>query len=125
MTPRICEVESLSVKYRCPVVHTLQFESSPSTQISKNSVSSRSRTRTVSSVTVSTLSRESTVDGQESILDFRLSTLDSRLSILDSRLSISDSRLSTLDSRLILLQTADRTNRTCTTSPLPDLFAPW
>src|ERR1700730_15708553 len=51
ITPRICAPASFKVKYRWPVFHTRQFDSSPSTQIAKNSVSIRSRTRTVSSVT--------------------------------------------------------------------------
>src|SRR3954466_6983552 len=54
MTARAGDEPSFSVKYRCPVFHTRQFDSSPSTQTSKNSASSRSRTRTVSSVTEST-----------------------------------------------------------------------
>ena len=54
MNPRNCDEESFSEKYRWPVFQTLQFDSSPSTQISKNCSSSRSRTRTVSSVTVKT-----------------------------------------------------------------------
>src|SRR5438309_4095464 len=54
MTPLICDAPSFNVKYRCPVFQTRQFESSPSTQTSKNSCSRRSRTRTVSSVTLST-----------------------------------------------------------------------
>ncbi len=36
MTPRICELGSFKVKYMWPVFHTLQLESSPSTQTSMN-----------------------------------------------------------------------------------------
>ena len=34
MNPRTCEAVSFSVKYKCPVFHSRQFESSPSTQTS-------------------------------------------------------------------------------------------
>src|SRR6266545_1949200 len=54
MKPRICEAESLSVKKRWPVFQNLQFDSSPSTQTSKKSLSRRSRIFTVRSVTLST-----------------------------------------------------------------------
>src|SRR5262245_20538151 len=53
MKPRSCVASSFSVKYRCPVFQTRQFDSSPSTQTSNSSPSSRSRILIVSSVTLS------------------------------------------------------------------------
>src|SRR5262245_22782424 len=54
MNPRIWVAESFSVKNRCPVFQIRQFDSSPSTQTSKKSDSSRSRILIVSSVTLRT-----------------------------------------------------------------------
>src|SRR5256885_5774298 len=76
-----------------------QLDSSPSTQTSKNSVSSRSRTRTVNSVTVKTR-RNSRVGSRESVVGSResagerpgLSTTDSRRSTTDSLSSSSNGR---------------------------------
>ena len=48
----LCAPPSLSVKYMCPVFHTLQFEISPSSQTSPNVVSSSARMPAVSSLTV-------------------------------------------------------------------------
>jgi hypothetical protein len=49
---RTCAPPSLSVKYRCPDAGREKFEISPSTQISGNTSSSRSRTKRVSAVGV-------------------------------------------------------------------------
>src|SRR3954451_19070218 len=54
ITPLICAPLSFSVKYRCPVFHSRQLETSPSTQMSPKPVSSRSRIAFVSSETVTT-----------------------------------------------------------------------
>src|SRR5262249_11069596 len=53
MKPRSWVASSFSVKYRCPVFQTRQFDSSPSTHTSNSSPSSRSRILVVSSVTLS------------------------------------------------------------------------
>ena len=53
ITPLICAPASFSVKYRCPVFQTRQFEISPSTQTSTNALLEQRRgSRPVSSVTV-------------------------------------------------------------------------
>src|SRR5215470_7841143 len=52
MKPRSWHDASFSVKYRCPVFQTRQFDSSPSTQISPIRSSSTSRIRIVRSVTL-------------------------------------------------------------------------
>ena len=52
ITPRTCAPESLSEKYMWPVFHTLQLDSSPSTQTSKKRSSSVARICALSSDTV-------------------------------------------------------------------------
>src|SRR4051812_30698303 len=81
MTALICDPPSFSVKYRWPVFQTRQFDSSPSTQTSKNSASRRSRTRTVSSVTDRTRrGGAATLGGRGSTVVARGSTFDVRRS---------------------------------------------
>src|SRR3954462_13711423 len=103
MTPLICDAPSFSVKYRCPVFQTRQLESSPSTQTSKNSASSRSLTRTVSSVTLETRGAgaraRSADDVRRSSFDVRRSPFNVRGSTFGVRGSTVDGRRSTVVGR--------------------------